>query len=71
MNRRFEDINKRFEDINKRFEDINKRFEDVNRRFEDLRYYVDKRVGFLEKLIIGLNAPILAIVLTTLVKLII
>ena len=69
VNKRFEDVNHRFEDINRRFEDINKRFEEVNRRFEDLRYYVDKRVGFLEKLIIGLNIPILATVITTLIKL--
>ncbi|RLF14557.1 MAG: hypothetical protein DRJ97_05990 [Thermoprotei archaeon] len=39
--------------------DINKRFEGINRRFEDLRYYIDRRVGFLEKLIVGLNVPIL------------
>ncbi len=69
INKRFEDINKRFEDINKRFEDINKRFEDVNKRFEDLRYYVDKRIGFLEKLIVSFNIPILLAVIGILIKL--
>ena len=69
VNRRFEDINKRFEDINKRFEDINKRFEDVNKRFEDMRYYVDRRFGFLEKLLVGFNAPILIGVVAALIRL--
>ena len=62
-------IDKRFEDVNRRFEDINKRFEDVNKRFEDMRYYIDRRVGFLEKLLIGFNAPILIGVIAALVKL--
>jgi len=69
INRRFESIDKRFEDINKRFEDINKRFEDMNRRFEDLRYYVDRRIGFLEKLIVGFDIPILVGLIVALVRL--
>jgi hypothetical protein len=84
INKRFEDVNKRFEDLiaysnkrfeelktysDKRFEAIDKRFEDINRRFEDLRYYVDKRIGLIEKLLIGFNIPILATVLTMLIKL--
>jgi len=44
---------------------IGRRFEDVNKRFEDLRCYVDKRTGFLEKLIVGLNVPILVGIVTT------
>ncbi|MGC8849790.1 MAG: hypothetical protein ACP5QI_04885 [Candidatus Bathyarchaeia archaeon] len=69
INKRFEDINKRFEDVNKRFDDINKRFEDVNGRFEDLIHYIDKRVGLVEKLLIGFNIPILTAVIVTLVRL--
>ncbi len=63
VDKRFEDINKRFEDINKRFEAIDRRFEDVNKRFEDMRYYIDRRIGFLEKLIVGFNLPILLLLL--------
>jgi len=73
INRRFEDVNRRFEDVNKRFEDMNKRFEILesnwNKRFEDLRYYIDRRVSFLEKLIVGLNVPILIGLITALIKL--
>jgi len=63
-------FNKRFEAIDKRFEDMNKRFEAVDKRFEDMRYYIDKRfevverrIGFLEKLIVGFNLPILLLLL--------
>ncbi|MEM1538139.1 MAG: hypothetical protein QXK12_00635 [Candidatus Nezhaarchaeales archaeon] len=42
------------EDLKLLIDLINRRFEDVNKRFEDLRYYVDRRIGFLEKLIVGL-----------------
>ena len=69
MNRRFEDINNRFEDMNKRFEDVNNRFEDMNKRFEDLRYYVDKRVGLVEKLLVGFNIPILTGIIIMLIRL--
>ncbi|MEM2178326.1 MAG: hypothetical protein QW272_05855 [Candidatus Methanomethylicaceae archaeon] len=65
----FEAINKRFEDVNNRFEDINRRFEDINKRFEDMRYYIDKRIGFLEKIIIGFNIPILVGLIIALVRL--
>jgi len=68
VNKRFEDVNRRFEAVDKRFEDINKRFEDVNRRFEDLTHYVDKRVGLVEKLLVGFNVPILVGVITLLIK---
>ena len=68
VNKRFEDINKRFDDVNKRFDDANKRFEDMNRRFEDLRYYVDRRVGLVEKLLVGFNLPILTAVIILLIK---
>lgn len=82
--KRFEDINRRFEAIDKRFEDLisyldkrfeelksysDKRFEDVNKRFEDSRYYVDKRVGLVEKLLIGFNLPILTGIIVMLIKL--
>ena len=85
VDRRFEDINRRFEDMNGRFEDLmsysdkrfeelrsysDRRFEDMNRRFEDLMHYVDKRVGSIEKLLIGLNVPILVAVITILLKLV-
>jgi len=63
MEKRFEAVDKRFEDINKRFEAIDRRFEDVNKRFEDMRYYIDRRIGFLEKLIVGFNLPILLLLL--------
>jgi hypothetical protein len=76
INRRFEDVNKRFEnidnrfgDVNRRFEDINKRFEDMNKRFEDIRYYIDKRVGLIERIMIGFNIPILLSIITILIKL--
>jgi hypothetical protein len=69
MNKRFEEVNNRFEDMNKRFEDINNRFEDMNRRFEDLRYYVDKRVGLVEKLLVGFNIPILTGIIIMLIRL--
>ena len=62
-------VDRRFQEVNRRFEDVNKRFEEVNRRFEDIKYYVDRRVGFLERLIVGLNIPILATVIATLIKL--
>ncbi len=57
------------EDVKMIIELINKRFEDVNKRFEDLKYYVDKRVSLIEKLLIAFNIPILTVVLTILVKL--
>jgi len=34
-----------------------------------MRYYIDRRVGILEKLIVGLNLPILAGIITALIKL--
>ncbi|MEM2473859.1 MAG: hypothetical protein QXX00_04555 [Candidatus Bathyarchaeia archaeon] len=68
INRRFEDVNRRFEDMNTRFEDMNKRFEDMNKRFEDLMRYVDKRIGLVEKLLIGFNIPILIAVITILIR---
>ncbi|RLG82306.1 MAG: hypothetical protein DRO09_00655 [Thermoprotei archaeon] len=68
-------IDRRFEDVNRKFEDLKtsteRKFEEVNRRFEDLRYYVDKRVGLLEKLIIGLNVPILIGIAALLLKVLI
>jgi hypothetical protein len=71
--KRFEELkaysDKRFEDINRRFEDINNRFEDMNRRFEDLTHYIDKRVGLIEKLLIGFNLPILIAIITMLIRL--
>lgn len=57
------------DDIKLLIELIYKRFEDVNKRFEDLRYYVDKRIGFLEKLIVSFNIPILLAVIGILIKL--
>ena len=84
INKRFEAIDKRFEDLisysdkrfeelksysDKRFEDINNRFEDMNRRFEDLTHYIDKRVGLIEKLLIGFNLPILIAIITMLIRL--
>ena len=70
IDKRFEDMNRRFETIDKRFEDMNKRFETIDKRFEDLMRYVDKRVGLVEKLLIGFNVPILIAVITMLMKLI-
>ena len=71
--KRFEELraysDKRFEDINRRFEDINNRFGDMNRRFEDLTHYIDKRVGLIEKLLIGFNLPILIAIITMLIRL--
>ena len=64
-------FNKRFEDINRRFEDINRRFEDMNRRFEDLRYYVDRRLSVVERIVIGFNIPILAAVIAILIRMLI
>jgi|GEM_PF-633548 len=69
INKRFEDINSRFESIDRRFEDVNRRFEDMNKRFEDLRYYIDKRVGLVEKLLLGFNIPILIAIITILIRL--
>jgi hypothetical protein len=69
VNKRFEEVNNRFEDMNRRFEDINNRFEDMNKRFEDLRYYVDKRVGLVEKLLVGFNIPILTGIIIMLIRL--
>jgi hypothetical protein len=71
MSKRFEAIDKRFEDVNKRFEAIDKRFEDMNKRFEDLTHYIDRRVGLVEKLLIGFNVPILIAIITILVRMII
>ena len=71
VNKRFEAIDKRFEDVNKRFEAIDKRFEDMNKRFEDLTHYIDRRVGLVEKLLIGFNVPILIAIITILVRMII
>ncbi len=48
---------------------VEKRFEEINRRFEDMKYYLDIRIGFLEKLIIALNVPVLAAIIGILVKL--
>ncbi|MEM2998492.1 MAG: hypothetical protein QW542_06065 [Thermoproteota archaeon] len=64
-----EDVKTLLEFMEKRFEDVNRRFEDVNRRFEDLTRYVDKRVGLVEKLLIGFNVPILIVVITMLIRL--
>ncbi|MEM2996737.1 MAG: hypothetical protein QXK52_04430 [Candidatus Bathyarchaeia archaeon] len=73
MDKRFEAMDKRFEELmsysDKRFEAIDKRFEDMNKRFEDLTHYVDKRVGLIEKLLIGFNIPILIAIITMLVRL--
>ena len=71
MEKRFEAVDKRFEDVNKRFEAIDKRFEDMNKRFEDLTHYIDRRVGLVEKLLIGFNVPILIAIITILVRMII
>jgi tetrahydromethanopterin S-methyltransferase subunit G len=71
VNKRFEAVDKRFEDVNKRFEAIDKRFEDMNKRFEDLTHYIDRRVGLVEKLLIGFNVPILIAIITILVRMII
>jgi len=51
------------EDLKMLIEMINKRFEAVDKRFEDMRYYIDRRIGFLEKLIVGFNSPILLLLL--------
>jgi len=64
-----EDLKLLIDLVNRRFEDVNKRFEDMNRRFEDLRYYVDRRIGFLEKLIVGFDIPILVGLIVALVRL--
>jgi len=71
MEKRFEAVDKRFEDVNKRFEAVDKRFEDMNKRFEDLTHYIDRRVGLVEKLLIGFNVPILIAIITILVRMII
>ncbi|MEM2226912.1 MAG: hypothetical protein QW371_03260 [Candidatus Bathyarchaeia archaeon] len=67
-----EAMDKRFEDLraysDKRFEDMNKRFDDINRRFEDMRYYIDKRIGIVERLLVGFNIPILIAVLAAALK---
>ncbi|MEM3607295.1 MAG: hypothetical protein QW238_00330 [Candidatus Bathyarchaeia archaeon] len=55
--------------IDKRFEDVNRRFESVDKRFEDLTRYVDRRMGLVEKLLVGFNIPILVAVITILVRL--
>jgi len=72
MEKRFEAIDRRFEAIDKRFEDLmaytDRRFEDMNKRFEDLRYYVDKRIGIVERLLVGFNIPILLAVLAVALK---
>jgi len=44
-------------------EDLKMLIEMFNKRFEDMRYYIDKRIGFLEKLIVGFNLPILLLLL--------
>jgi hypothetical protein len=41
----------------------------MNRRFEDLTHYIDKRVGLIEKLLIGFNLPILIAIITMLIRL--
>ena len=58
------------EDIKMLLDFIGKRFETIDKRFEDLMRYVDKRVGLVEKLLIGFNVPILIAVITMLMKLI-
>ncbi len=55
------------DDIKLLIELINKRFEDINKRFEDPKYYVDKRIGLLEKLIVSFNIPILLAVIGILI----
>ncbi len=40
-------------------EDLKMLIEMMNKRFENMRYCIDKRVGFLGKLIVGFNLPIL------------
>lgn len=42
----------------------------MEKRFEDLRCYVDKRVGLVEKLLVGFNVPILMAVITISARLI-
>ncbi|MEM3393410.1 MAG: hypothetical protein QW487_07975 [Candidatus Bathyarchaeia archaeon] len=42
----------------------------MNKRFEDLMRYVDKRVGLVEKLLIGFNVPTLVVVITILLRII-
>ncbi|MEM2123127.1 MAG: hypothetical protein QXE79_05785 [Candidatus Bathyarchaeia archaeon] len=73
MDKRLEELmshsDKRFEAMDKRFEAMDKRFEAMDKRFEDLTHYVDKRVGLIEKLLIGFNIPILIAIITMLVKL--
>ena len=64
-----EDIKMILDFMEKRFEDINKRFEEMNKRFEDIRYYIDKRVGLIERIMIGFNIPILLSIITILIKL--
>lgn len=49
--------------------DVNRRAEDVNKRVEGLRYYVDRRVGLLEELIVSFDIPILAGLMMALIKL--
>jgi len=55
--------------FDKNFEAIDRRFENINRRFEDLRYYIDRRVGLIERIMIGFNIPILLSIITILIKL--
>jgi hypothetical protein len=50
-------------------EDLKLLIELINKRFEDMRYYLDKRIGFLEKLIIGFNIPILVGIIIALIRL--
>ncbi len=45
--------------------------ESIDKRFEDLRYYFDKRIGFLEKLIVAFNVPILIAIIGILIKLLV
>jgi len=70
------------EDLRALVEHMDRRFEDlvhhVDKRFEDLLHYVDKRfeevnrrIGLLEKIVVGINAPILAAVVGMLLKLLV
>lgn len=49
---------------------MNKRFENMNRIFKNMRYYIDKRIVFLEKLMVSFNVPILVGLIIALIKII-
>ncbi len=59
------------EDIKALREDLKLIIDVFNRRFEDLRYYVDRRLSVVERIVIGFNIPILAAVIAILLRMLI